>query len=104
MMAACINFVPPTSVEENFTFKEVKISPNPVSESLNITYELEYKAELEIWINDITGKRIQNLQNVGQASGLHSIQWDGVDQLDAGLYLIEFMEGGRSQSKLFIKE
>lgn len=103
MMAACINFVP-TSVEEHFTFKEIQISPNPVSEVVNISYELKNKTSLEIWVNDISGKRLYKLQDVGQGSGSHFIQWSGVQQLEAGLYLIEFVENGRSQSKLFIKK
>lgn len=65
--------------------------PNPFSELLNIELQIEEDAEVNITVNDVTGRVIASVYN-GLASPGQRFQWDAADN-PAGLYFVRIEAG-----------
>jgi predicted acyl esterase len=69
---------------------ELKVYPNPANGNVNVVFEMEQKAQLQIDLIDITGKHIKQLANGKFTTGSHQISAD-LEQLSNGLYLVRII-------------
>jgi len=64
--------------------------PNPSNSSFQIVYELTADQELNVTVFDILGRRVKELFRGIQTKGIHSVNWEGRDnlgrELPSGLY------------------
>ena len=65
--------------------------PNPFSELLNIELQIEEDAEVNITVNDVTGRVIASVYN-GLATPGQRFQWDAANN-PAGLYFVRIEAG-----------
>src|SRR5574337_864260 len=54
---------------------DIKTSPNPFSETANITLTLNQATDVEISVYDITGKQVATIQKGQLGAGVHTITW-----------------------------
>jgi hypothetical protein len=70
--------------------------PNPFNPTTTIKFKLPHDGFVSIKIYDLTGRLVRTLMNEQKVAGIHSIQWNGTDDVGqkvaAGVYLyqIEF--------------
>ena len=90
-------------------FKYYQPYPNPFNPVINIQYELNKDALLNITIYDMLGRQVKTLINGLQTSGNKIIQWNAtIDQgqpVSAGvyLYIIEAVEFKQIKKIIFLK-
>ncbi len=91
-------FAPAPGVEETKISADIKSptimnSPNPFKNSTLIRYSVRKSGDISLKIFDITGKLVRNLINDKKEPGIHSITWDGSDDLNkklpAGVYFYQ---------------
>ena len=77
--------------------------PNPASDVLYVSYDLDKSSAVAITIVDLTGRRIRNVLNENQTIGKHNqmIQLNG---LASGIYLLNFATEFGSLNSKFVKE
>ena len=85
---------------------EIKLTPNPVKESLNIHYSLNSQAEVSVQIVSSQGTIIQTLCREIQESGSYQLSWNrrslsGVN-CSGGTYFCQITINGISYQKPFI--
>lgn len=76
--------------ETHFLTNEMKVYPNPASDIVNISFDLDKEQKGQLVIYDITGKQIKVLFDGDLYNGKHKFTWDGtVDGSNriAGTYL-----------------
>jgi len=70
------------SLEQNY--------PNPFNSATCIRYHLSTNADVMLEVYNVLGQKVRTLARKSQAAGLHSITWDGKDDLDkdtgSGIY------------------
>jgi hypothetical protein len=62
--------------------------PNPFNPVTNITVEMFEAAEVEIYVYDIVGNKIQKLHTGSLSQGRHTFSFDGTE-LPSGIYFYE---------------
>jgi flagellar hook assembly protein FlgD len=71
--------------------------PNPFNPTTMISYNLAEVSEVSLVVYNILGQQIRVLVNHTQATGTHSIQWDGRDaigrQVSSGMYIYRLVAG-----------
>jgi len=83
--------------------------PNPSNSSFEIVYELTADQELNVIVFDILGRRVKELFRGIQTKGIHSINWEGRDnlgrELPSGLYFykIEYNDHSTIGSAVILK-
>jgi hypothetical protein len=88
-------------ITESEVFESIPtIYPNPVTDRINITFDLKKPAEVDIEITDITGKIIAVEQY--SLSDQHEIEID-VTSLPEGAYLLRCKASGETIVKKFMK-
>jgi hypothetical protein len=77
-------------------------SPNPFNPDTQISYIIPEPCEVVLAVYSILGKRIRTVVNRHMAAGIHSVTWDGCDDLGhpapAGIYLCRFTAGRFQES------
>lgn len=76
------------SVKENTFVNGVKLgqnSPNPFSNTSNISYELEKTASVALSVYDVTGKKVVEQNEGNQSTGKHNMKFNA-ENLPAGVY------------------
>jgi len=77
--------------------------PNPFNPSTAITFSVPRAAELQISIYNILGQRIKTLFEGHKEAGVHTVQWNGLDdggvQVAAGLYLMRMESASQTLSR-----
>lgn len=76
-------------------------SPNPVTSTGNIRYRLEKGGNMQIAINDATGKPVQMLANKRQEAGSYSLDYQ-TQKLARGTYFITIARDGAVQQTIRI--
>jgi len=80
------NFREASSVYELNDFNtNLKASPNPFTNHVLISYELNKRTDVKLSIFDVYGNLVQILVNQNQRPGNHQIEWSGNDR-PAGIY------------------
>ncbi len=78
--------------------------PNPFNPATTITFELPDRANVEVVIFDVTGRKVRTLLHERRGSGEHIINWDGRDDagvpVSSGVYLCKLStDKGYSETK-----
>ena len=55
----------------------VKAYPNPFTQNVNISYNIEKAGLVKLSIYDLNGREVKNLINQNQSEGNYQISWDG---------------------------
>lgn len=86
----------PTEIEN------VKVYPNPISESSVIAFDLNESTEVSIRVADVTGRVITVIENEMFISGSHKVELP-YDQFAKGLYHAVFQLNGKQKTVRFVK-
>ena len=75
----------------------LRISPNPFTSSLSISYALPQSQNVELILTDITGKEITTIANENQMSGFHAYVLDADKyKIPAGIYFLRMVAGNEA--------
>jgi arabinogalactan endo-1,4-beta-galactosidase len=102
-LSVSIKEVNESSFSQSFNY------PNPFNSYTLISYELLYNKSINIDIYDIKGSYIKSLFNKNQSRGIHSVHWDGTNNLgenmSAGMYIytIQMDESITSKKMIMLK-
>ena len=83
-------------IDENEISQSMSISPNPTSGFITVQFE-DLTAELVVSLRDINGRIIET------KTGIATIEFD-LNQLDAGIYLIDCEYGGQRIVKRIVRD
>ena len=82
----------------------LKVSPNPFTSNLNISYSLAKTQNMELTVTDITGKQIATLVSGSQSLGQHIYTLDAAKyNMQAGVYFLKMVVNGSATNLKFIK-
>ena len=87
---------------------DISASPNPFRDRVTISYTLEKKSFVSLYIYDNKGREVNRLFSGSQDAGRHLLEWDGKDgnntRVQAGLYFYSMMADGEHHSgKIILK-
>lgn len=91
--------------EEYFDFDEdkiinnVKIYPNPVSDQLNLTYNVTRDSNITIKVMDVLGNEVITLLSQRMAAGEQSNSFSIASKLNSGFYFVRFIVGNETVVK-----
>lgn len=74
--------------------------PNPFNPSTTIRYDLPERADVELSVVDVTGRRVALLVDAEQSAGFYSVSWDASgagSNLASGVYFVSFRAGSFRQ-------
>jgi len=77
------------------------VSPNPVENGINITFQTGATAPVSLTMNDITGRQIDAV-TLNPVTGKNHYRWQTAD-LPHGIYLLTLMQDGKTQTVKFVK-
>lgn len=84
-----------------------KVSPNPFSESLYISFTLDNPSLVTLSIFDLNGKPVARLINNIKLDGKNSISWDGRDKsgvsVPSGIYTLGLKTNAKMSCKKLIR-
>jgi len=81
----------------------VKLWPNPVSNTLNLTFENKINHVTQITINDVFGKEVVKLSNPF-IDGQSTITIGNINTLSKGIYFVNIVSDSNFQVLKFLKE
>lgn len=86
---------PPAGIENEKTTPVVSfsISPNPVTENINISYAVSSFSKVKIAMYDVLGKEVVVLADENQNAGNYNRQFAVRNDLKAGLYFVKISIG-----------
>jgi len=77
--------------------------PNPFNPSTTIRFDLAETGVVDLYIFDLTGRRIATLIDGSLAAGSHQISWNGRDvsgiSVASGIYIYRLQSMGRVMSR-----
>jgi hypothetical protein len=89
-----------------FEFDIAQNYPNPFNPSTTISYTLPGEGKVTIMIYNIMGQEVKTLVDEVQASGIHSVVWQGINvhgiEVASGMYFYNVKFGGNSITKKMI--
>jgi len=91
-----------SAIESYEKINDYLISPNPVSSSLKIEYNVPYYSFVKISVCDIFGNEVKIIMNEFQSEGNKTIESD-VNSLPDGIYFIKLQSGSEQKVEKFIK-
>lgn len=105
-----------TITKQNFNFPDVPLSkskfefypnhPNPFHQKTFVIFSLNQPAMVSVDIYSSEGKFIQKVTNRDFPSGIHHVEWDGLNELGlpvpSGLYFCQIKSGKHSRSRAII--
>jgi hypothetical protein len=73
--------------------------PNPFNPATTIRYDLPFRADVQLYITDLTGRRVRTLVAQYQAAGTYTVVWDGTNEngkaLPSGIYFARLRAGSQ---------
>jgi len=78
--------------EVNKTISNLKVFPNPFSNTTTFTYTLKENQKVNLSIYDITGRMVKQLVNENQSQGEHALSFNAAG-LQAGIYYYRLEAG-----------
>jgi Leucine-rich repeat (LRR) protein len=81
----------------------LNIQPNPTSDLLNVSYQLNNETNIVMNVLDVEGRKLITLPQVQSSPGLQTKQID-VSKLASGVYILNFESGGGSLNRKFVKQ
>jgi hypothetical protein len=97
-----LNFDPSGSLSEDETVSAV-VYPNPTVGETAVRYNLMNNSDVTIEVRDMTGKTIQTVTKLNQASGMNELTFDTTD-FSSGVYYVTVNTENGSTTKKFIKK
>ena len=80
----------------------VSTYPNPFTEEVNIRYNLDKAAKVDLRIYNLKGQLVKTLLNSQQSKGEHCVFWDACDErgrkISAGIYFLYLEKDGIRQA------
>jgi len=80
--------------------------PNPFNPTTTIEFSLPSSSDVDISIYNILGRKVNNLLNKNLSAGIHSIQWDGLNDngkhVSTGIYFYKITAGSLSDTKKMV--
>jgi hypothetical protein len=71
--------------------------PNPFNPTTTIRFTIPRSVKVELFVFDITGRRIKTLVSKQMPAGTHAVQWDGTDnsgkKVASGIYFYQIKAG-----------
>jgi hypothetical protein len=71
--------------------------PNPFNPTTHIKFDLSKSAHVELSIYNVLGQRVRTLVQGPQIAGVHSVEWDGLNQnrlpVSSGIYIYHLRVG-----------
>jgi hypothetical protein len=85
---------------------QLKIAPNPFSNSTTISFSLSQSQKASITIFDINGRSIKTLGNRQMQAGTHQLVWNAKDEkgnaVGSGMYLLKLQAGNYTETKKIV--
>jgi arabinogalactan endo-1,4-beta-galactosidase len=82
----------------------MQLFPNPAAGPLSLSYSLARSAAVQVALYNLTGQRIRTLAEVPpQAAGPHRVALGSVDELAAGIYLVQLTCEGVTSSQRLVR-
>lgn len=75
--------------------------PNPFNPSTKISWQIYSKSLVSLKIYDVLGKKVSQLINEEESTGIYSVEFDGED-FPAGIYFYQLEAGNSSQTKKMV--
>jgi len=99
-----IGNIPTSVVDNNNNLFEIKVGPNPFANSTNITLAINHNipVDAQIFLVDISGKKIESIVNGTIATGSHNFKFDGSILPNGTYYLICDINGKRTSLPIVI--
>jgi hypothetical protein len=97
-----LNFDPSGSLSEEEAVSAV-VYPNPTVGETAVRYNLMNNTDVTIEVRDMTGKTIQTVTKLNQASGMNELTFDTTD-FASGVYYVTINTDNGSTTKKFIKK
>ena len=91
------SFVEVTSTDDLFSLRDVKLSPNPTGDVLNIQIDAEVEGDVRVIVMDMTGK----LMHSGEYESLTNLSLD-VSDYASGNYAIQLLGDYFTIAKKFV--
>ena len=91
-----------SSISEDNSVSDIKITPNPVSSTLTFDYTLEKSGPLKITITNLLGEQITEAYNSYAEAGVFS-QTINIEKLLSGTYYLNILHDGKITVKKIIK-
>ena len=92
------------NVPDGFNLKQNY--PNPFNPTTRINYTIGMESFVNLTVFDVSGNFVKTLVNSHKPTGIHSLQWDGTNELDkkmpSGSYFIKIKTGEFTQSRKMI--
>ena len=92
-----------TAIDDPAFGTEVKVYPNPTSDRVMFTFDLQHTGMLTAEVYDIMGKKVADVANGSLNAGLHSLYWDTRDAQGAsvanGMYLFKISSENESLTR-----
>jgi hypothetical protein len=80
--------------------------PNPFNATTTIQYKIPNQTQVNIFIYDLFGRQVLELENGIRNAGNHSVQWNGLDKygnpVSSGMYLYQIQAGQFTQTKKMV--
>jgi PKD repeat protein len=84
------------------TVANINLFPNPADNEVQISFSSQIANEIKFYVTDLTGKRIQQHQiNANEGNNLVYI---ATENLSAGTYLIQMVDGTSQRTLTFVKK
>lgn len=91
-----------SSVNEIAKNNRLTIFPNPVSDKINLNFNLDANQMVRINVFDITGKNMMKLYEGQESAGEHTKSFDLADRLNAGMYFVTLEKGVKKLTQKFL--
>lgn len=89
-------------LEDLGTVANINLFPNPTDNELQISFSSQTANEIKFYVTDLTGKRLQ--QHSIYATEGNNLVYITTENLSAGTYLIQMVEGTSQRTLTFIKK
>ncbi len=77
--------------------------PNPFNPSTSISFALDRNADINLSIYNMLGQKVKTLIEGSKNAGIHTLQWNGLDEtgqsVSTGIYLYKLTSGSKSITK-----
>jgi len=90
------------SVNETAKLNKLSIFPNPVTDKINLNFNLESNQHVRILVFDITGKSMLKLFDGLESQGEHTKSFDLSGRLNTGMYFITLEKGDKKLTQKFL--
>ena len=81
---------------------QVSVYPDPVADVMNIGYELEREALVQVDLYDQSGRLVQHLLNTHRQQGRQVEMFNGLSAQAAGLYILRTSISGVADARTIV--